>query len=175
VRAVSWGVSQAEAGRLGLWIGVGLVAFGAYLVLAEFVPAVALVGSLALAIGGGVLVGWHVAGRAGAWALNGGAVLLGFGLARVVADLASLPPAGWGTLGAGLGLLTLAVRRAWRRDGVGWQAWLGGALAVFGGWGVLGAVVPGFPTLGDLIVPVALVLVGVAVLRRGFRSGPPAG
>ena len=44
---------------------------------------------------------------------------------------------------------------------------------MFGGWGALGAVFPGFPTLGDLIVPLALVLVGVAVLRRGFRSGSP--
>lgn len=173
VRAVSWGISQAEAGRLGLWIGIGLVAFGAYLVLAEFVPAVALLGSLALAILGGALVGWHVAGRAGAWALNGGAVLVGFGVARVIADVAGLPAAGWGTLGAGLGLLALAARRAWRRGGLGWQAWIGGALAIFGGWGALGAVIPGFPTLGDLIVPLALVLIGVAVLRRGFRSGSP--
>ena len=174
VRAVSWGISQAEAGRLGLWIGIGLVAFGAYLVLAEFVPAVALLGSLALAILGGALVAWHFMGRAGAWALNGGAVLAGFGTARVLAELASLPAAGWGTLGAGLGLLALAARRALRGGGVGWQAWLGGALTVFGGWGALGATIPGFPTLGDLIVPIALVLVGVVVLRRGFRSGPPA-
>jgi hypothetical protein len=35
---------------------------------------------------------------------------------------------------------------------------------------VLGAAVPGFPTLGDLIVPLVLVLIGVAVLRRGVRG-----
>jgi len=174
VRAVSWGISQAEAGRLGLWIGVGLVAFGAYLVLAEFVPPVATFGSLAMAVLGGVLVAWRQAGRAGSWALNGGAVLAGFGAARLLADLASLPSAGWGTLGAGLGLLVLAARRSWRREGIGWQGWVGGALTVFGGWGALGAVIPGFPTLGDLIVPLALVLVGVMVLRRGVRPGPPA-
>jgi hypothetical protein len=150
------------------------VAFGAYLVLAEIVPGVAALGSLAMAVLGGVMVAWHVAGRAGAWALNGGAVLAGFGAARLVADLASLPAAGWGTLGAGLGLLALAARRAWRGEGIGWQGWLGGALTVFGGWGALGAVIPGFPTLGDLIVPLALVLVGVVVLRRGMRTGPPA-
>lgn len=173
VRAVTWGISQAQAGRLGLWLGVGLVAFGAYLVLAELVPGVATIGSLALTVVGGVLVGWHVAGRAAGWALNGGAVLAGFGGARLIADLASLPAAGWGTLGAGLGLLALAARRAWRREGIGWQAWLGGVLVVFGGWGALGAVIPGFPTLGDLIVPLALVLGGVVVLRRGMRTGPP--
>jgi len=171
VRAVSWGISQAEAGRLGLWIGLALVAFGGYLVLAEFVPGISLLGSLALAIIGAVLVGWHLAGRAGAWAVHAGMVLSGFGAARLVAEVAGLPSAGWGSLGAGLGLLVIAVVRVTRGEGIRWQAWVGGALAVFGGWGVLGATIPGFPTLGDLIVPVVLVLIGVVVLRRGFRGG----
>ena len=85
------------------------------------------------------------------------------------------PSAGWGALGAGLGLLAIAILRAIRRQGVGWQAWVGGALAAWGGWGVLGATIPGFPTLGDLVVPLVLVLIGVAVLRRGMRPGPGAG
>ena len=172
VRVVGWGLGQAEAGRLGLWIGLGLVAFGAYLVLAELFPGISFLGSLALAVLGGILVAWHVTGRAGSWALYGGAIVAGFGVARLVAEVAGLPSSGWGTLGAGLGLLAIALRRALRSEGIGWQAWVGGALAVFGGWGVLGATIPGFPTLGDLIVPLVLVLVGVAVLRRGFR--PPA-
>jgi len=171
VRAVTWGISQAEAGRLGLWVGLALVAFGGYLVLAQFVPGIALLGSLALALVGAALVAWHLAGRAGAWAVHAGAVLGGFGAARLVADVANLPSAGWGSLGAGLGLLLIAVVRVTRGEGVRWQAWVGGALAVYGGWGVLGATMPGFPTLGDLIVPVVLVLIGVAVLRRGFRQG----
>lgn len=169
VRAISWSWDQARAGRLGMWIGVGLVLFGGYLVLAEFVPAVSIVGSIALAVIGAVLVGWHLTGRAGTWALYAGAILGGFGIARVVADLADAPSAGWGTLGAGLGLLAIAVRRLIRREGVGWQAWVGGALAIWGGWGVLGATIPGFPTLGDLIVPVILVLIGISFLRRGMR------
>jgi hypothetical protein len=98
-------------------------------------------------------------------------VLSGFGAARLVAEVAGLPSAGWGSLGAGLGLLVIAVVRVTRGEGIRWQAWVGGALAVFGGWGVLGATIPGFPTLGDLIVPVVLVLIGVAVLRRGVRQG----
>ncbi|MDA8236361.1 MAG: hypothetical protein M0T75_00530 [Chloroflexi bacterium] len=169
-RIVSWGITQAEAGRLGLWIGLVLVGFGGYLVLAQLVPGISLVGSLVLAILGGSLVAWHLAGRAGAWAVHGGAVLAGFGALRLVAAVADLPPAGWGTLGAGLGLLAIAVVRAARGEGIRWQAWAGGALALFGGWGVLGATIPGFPTLGDLVVPLVLVLVGVAVLRRGFRG-----
>ena len=170
VRVVSWGISQAEAGRLGLWIGLSLVAFGGYLVLASFLPGMALLGSVALAILGVALVAWHLAGRAGAWAVHAGVVLGGFGIARVVAEIAGLPSAGWGSLGAGLGLLLIALVRVTRGQGVRWQAWVGGALAVFGGWGVLGATIPGFPTLGDLIVPLVLVLIGVAVLRRGIRG-----
>ena len=170
VRVVSWGISQAEAGRLGLWIGLSLLAFGGYLVLASFLPGVALLGSLALAILGGALVAVHLAGRAGAWAVHAGVVLGGFGAARLVAEIAGLPSAGWGTLGAGLGLLLIALVRVTRGEGVRWQAWVGGALALFGGWGVLGATIPGFPTMGDLIVPLVLVLIGVAVLRRGFRG-----
>jgi hypothetical protein len=170
VRAVSWGISQAEAGRLGLWIGIGLVAFGGYLVLAQLVPGIALAGSAVLAAAGVALVAWHLAGRAGSWAVHTGAILAGFGIARVVADVANLPSAGWGTLGAGLGLLAIAGVRIARGEGVHWQAWVGGALTVFGGWGALGAVIPGFPTLGDLIVPVVLVLVGVVVVRRGVRT-----
>jgi hypothetical protein len=171
VRAVSWGFSQAEAGRLGLWIGLALMAFGGYLVLAEFFPGFALLGSAALAIAGVVLVAWHLTGRAGPWAVHAGVILGGFGIARVLAEIAGLPSAGWGTLGAGLGLLLIAFVRVTRGEGVRWQAWVGGALAVFGGWGVLGAIIPGFPTLGDLVVPVVLVLIGVAVLRRGLRAG----
>ncbi len=171
VRVVAWGIDPEEARRLGLRIGLALAAFGGYLVLAEFVPAVALVGSLALAVLGGFLVGWHLAGRAGAWALHAGAVLGGFGIARVVAELASLPPAGWGTLGAGIGLLVIGLARVSRGEGIRWQAWVGGALTVYGGWGALGATIPGFPTLGDLVVPLVLVLIGVVLLRRGVRQG----
>jgi hypothetical protein len=97
-------------------------------------------------------------------------VLGGFGIARVVAEIAGLPSAGWGSLGAGLGLLLIAAVRVTHGEGMRWQAWVGGALAIFGGWGALGATIPGFPTLGDMIVPVVLVLIGVAVLRRGFRG-----
>lgn len=170
VRVVGWSIGQAEAGRLGLWIGLALVAFGGYLVLAEFVPGVALLGSLALAIVGVALVALHLRGRAGAWAVHAGMVLAGFGIARLVAEVAGLPSAGWGTLGAGLGLLVIALVRVTRGEGIRWQAWVGGALAIFGGWGVLGAAIPGFPTLGDLVVPLVLVLIGVTVLRRGLRS-----
>jgi hypothetical protein len=167
-RAVGWSLGQAEAGRLGLWIGVGLLAIGAYLVLEQFVPAVRILGSLGLALAGGVLLAWVATGRAGAWALNVGAILAGYGAFRFVAEVAGLQTVGWGTLGAGLGLLVLAALRMRRGGRFGWQAWVGAFFVVWGGWGALGSVIPGFPTLGDLLVPGLVVLAGVVILRRGI-------
>ena len=170
-RAVGWSLGQAEAGRLGLWIGVGLLAIGIYLVLEQFVPAVRILGSLGLALAGGVLLAWVATGRAGAWALNAGAVLAGYGAFRFAAEVAGLQTVGWGTLGAGLALLVLAALRVRRGRGLGWQAWVGAFFVVWGGWGALGSVVPGFPTLGDLLVPGLVVLAGLVILRRGIAPG----
>jgi hypothetical protein len=168
VRAVGWSLGQAEAGRLGLWVGVGLVAIGAYLVLEQFVPAVRAVGSLGFALAGAVLLLWVVTGRAGSWALNLGAILAGYGALRFAAEILGLRTGGWGTLGAGLGLLALAALRLRRGSGPGWQAWVGALFVVWGGWGALGSVVPGFPSLGDLLVPGLVVVVGIVLLRRGI-------
>ncbi len=170
-RAVHWSLGQAQAGRLGLWIGVGLVAIGAYLVLEQFVPAARIVGSLGLALAGGVLLAWVATGRAGSWAVNLGAILAGFGGLRFVAAVAGLGTGGWGTLGAGLGLLAVAVLRVRRGSGAGWQAWVGGFFVVWGGWGALGSVIPGFPSLGDLLVPGLVIVLGIVFLRRGLAPG----
>jgi hypothetical protein len=170
-RAVGWSLGQAEAGRLGLWIGVGLLAIGTYLVLEQFVPAVRILGSLGMALAGGVLLAWVATGRAGAWALSVGAILAGYGAFRFAAELVGLRTVGWGTLGAGLGLLLLAALRMRRGGRFGWQAWVGAFFVVWGGWGALGSVIPGFPSLGDLLVPGLVVLVGLAILRRGIAPG----
>ena len=139
--------------------------------LEQFVPAVRILGSLGLALTGGVLLAWVVTGRAGAWALNVGAILAGYGALRFAAEIMGLRTGGWGTLGAGLGLLALAVLRRRRSRGFGWQAWVGGLFLVWGGWGALGSAIPGFPSLGDLLVPGLVVVIGVALLRRGLAPG----
>ncbi len=136
--------------------------------LEQFVPAVRILGSLGLALAGGILLAWAVTGRAGAWALNVGAILAGYGALRFAAEIIGLRTGGWGTLGAGLGLLALAALRMRRGRGFGWQAWVGGFFVAWGGWGALGSVIPGFPSLGDLLVPGLVMLVGIVLLRRGL-------
>ena len=130
-----------------------------------------ILGSLGLALAGGVLLAWVATGRAGAWALNVGAILAGYGAFRFVAEVAGLRTVGWGTLGAGIGLLVLAALRMRRGGRFGWQAWVGAFFIVWGGWGALGSVIPGFPSLGDLLVPWLVVLAGVVILRRGIAPG----
>jgi hypothetical protein len=168
VRAVHWSIGEAAAGRMGLWIGLLLVAFGAYLVLEQFVPGVRTVGSLALALVGGIMLAWVATGRAGAWALNLGAILAGYGVLRFAAEVIGRGTGGWGTLGAGLALFAVSAVRMRRGSGAGWQAWIGGFFVIWGGWGALGSVVPGFPSLGDLLVPGLVLLLGIGLLRRGL-------
>lgn len=169
VRAVSWSFGEARAGRLGLWFGLGLLAFGGYLVAVEFVPGLRIVGSVALLLAGGWALLWRSLGRARGWALYVGAVLVGYGAGGTVANLVSNGRGGWGSLGVGLAFLAIAGWRAARGGGVGWQAWIGAFLTVWGAWGALGATIPGFPTAGDLVLPLVLVLAGALVVRRGLR------
>ncbi len=168
VRAVSWSFGEAQAGRLGLWIGLGLLAFGGYLVLVEFVPQARIAGSIAILALGLWALAWRALRRAGGWALYVGAVLVGYGAGGTIANMVAGGRGGWGSLGVGIAFLAIAGWRAARGGGVGWQAWIGGILSVWGGWGALGSVVPGFPTAGDLAVPVLLVLAGLVVVRRGL-------
>ncbi len=169
VRAVTWSIDEARAGRLRLWFGVGLLAFGGYLVAVEFVPALRIAGSLVLLAAGVWALGWRATGRAGTWALYVGAVLAGYGAGGTVATLVANGSGGWGSLGVGVAFLAIAGWRAAHGGGIGWQAWIGVFLVLWGGWGALGSLVPGFPTAGDLVVPLILVLVGALFLRRGFR------
>ncbi len=171
-RVVHWSFDQASAGRLGLWFGVLLVAIGTYFVVVAFFPGVRIVGSLGIAVAGLLLLGAALTHRAGDWARTLGAVLVGYGVLPFVAGLAGLGTNGWGSLGAGLALLLLGLLRARGARGFGWYGPVGGFLAIWGAWGVVGTLIPGFPSLGDLIVPAILVLIGIVVLRRGV-AGPP--
>jgi hypothetical protein len=172
-RVIHWSLGEAIAGRLGLWIGAALVVVGAYYILAEFVPGIRVVGSLGVAVLGGVILVAGFRGRAGSWARTVGAVLVGFGVLPFIAALFGLGSGGWGSLGAGVALLLLGLAETQGGHGAGWRVYAGLVLGVWGGWGVVGNLVPGFPTLGDLIVPAILVVIGLVFVQRGFGTTPP--
>jgi hypothetical protein len=46
---------------------------------------------------------------------------------------------------------------------------MGGILAVVGGFQAAGSVIPGLPSLGELLLPAVLVGVGALVLWRALR------
>jgi hypothetical protein len=54
--------------------------------------------------------------------------------------------------------------RAATSGGIGWQAWLGGLLAIIG---VAQMVTLG---IGDLVVPIVLVLLGAVLILRGSAA-----
>ena len=158
-------------GGIGLWLGGGLVALGIYLVLAAWLPAVAAVGSAAVALVGATLLGAGLTRRLGSWAVYIGALVLAVGIVRLAGALGLLPGGGWTTLAIGIAFLGLAGYRA--TQGRGWRplAVFGGMLGVIGGIQALGGVISGFPTLGELVLPALLVGAGAVVLARATRRG----
>jgi len=172
-RIVGWSVREIDAGRVGLWIGLGLVLLGGYLVLAPLFPAVRVAGSVALLILGLAGVVAAASRRTGSWAVYVGAVVAAAGTAGLLTGLGLLRGSGWTTLAVGLALLALAAWRAARR--AGWRP-LAAAGAIVTGLGaieILGWAVPGFPSLGELLLAAALVGIGWVVLRNALRPGSP--
>jgi hypothetical protein len=151
-----------------VWVGGGLVALGVYLVLAATYPAVAAAGSGAVAVLGGLLLAYG-ASRRGGWAVYVGAVVLAGGLAGLGQAAGILPGGGWTTLAIGVAFLALAAYRARRGPGATPLAVLGGLMTILGGVQAAGSVIPGFPSLGQLAVPVVLGGIGLLVIVRALR------
>ena len=66
-----------------------------------------------------------------------------------------------GTFCFGVAFLFIAAVRAASGGGLGWQAWFGGLLALLGGVNMLS------PQVGGLVVPLALVALGAALVFGG--------
>lgn len=156
-------------GGLGLWFGAGLLALGAYLVLAATFPAVAAAGSAAVSVAGAALLVLGLTRRRGSWTIYVGAVVLAGGLAGLGQAAGLLPGGGWTTLAIGLAFLGLAAYRSGRGPGARPLAIVGVVLAALGGLQAAGSVMPGFPTLGQLIVPLLLAGLGALVIARAVR------
>jgi hypothetical protein len=155
---VAWGPDDRR--RPGLpWIGVFLIVFGALLILERTVPEYRNLGNIAvLAAGLASLVVWLL-GRS-TIALYAGALLTALALPGAIEGLGYDLGPGWGTLFLGLGFAGIALVRAARGGGWGWQAMWGAVLAL------LGASQIAVGDLAGLVVPVALVVLGIALLTR---------
>ena len=153
-----WGREEDRRPRLP-WIGVFLVVFGALLLVRAAVPQyLTATNLLVLAAGLAFLIIWLI--RKGTFPLYAGAFLTASTIPGLVESLNVNPGPGFGTLCFGLAFLFIALVRATRGGGVGWQAAVGLVLAALGGSQMI------LPTASSLILPVVLVVVGLVLLTR---------
>ncbi len=175
VRVVHWSWGRDDEPRSSLpWIGVFLLLFGGLLLVEQLVPGAQYAGSaFIVAVGLAFLAGWVTSRQSGR--LYVGAILTAIGLPGLLEGLGIIGGPGLGTLSLGVALLFIALVRASRGGGWGWQLILGGLLAASGGLQVAAREVPGFPDLSGSIGPLVLILLGLALLtrsgRRGYRPG----
>ena len=153
-----WGREEDRGPRLP-WIGIFLVIYGA-LLLIERVANQYLIASnlLVLAAGLSFLILWLL--RRGTFQLYAGVFLTASAIPGLVEGIGYNAPTGLGTLCYGVALLFIAGVRLQRGGGIGWQAILGGALAL------LGASQLALPSSAELLLPVVLVILGLVLLTR---------
>jgi hypothetical protein len=163
VHVYGWQWGRDEDRRPGLpWIGVFLVVFGGLLIVQNALPDYRNLGNTSvLAIGLAFLVVWLV--RRGTAALYLGAFFTAAALPGTFRGLGFEVGAGWGTLCFGLALLFIALVRASRGGGWGWQA-IGGAALV-----LLASSEIAVPDVSSLVIPALLVVLGLILLLRGRR------
>jgi hypothetical protein len=162
VRVYGWQWGPDDQRRPGLpWIGIFLVVFGALLLLDRLVPEYQVASSaFLLAVGLVFLARWFV--ERGIGSLYAGAIIIGLAAPGVLEGLNLASGDGLGTFCLGIAFLFLAVVRYASSGGIGWQAWVGGILTLYG----LARVTT--PEIGQLVVPALLVILGVLLLVRGF-------
>jgi hypothetical protein len=153
-----WGPDQAR--RPGLpWIGIFLLVFGGSLLLQQVVPESQSLGSLlVLAVGIAFLIRWAISRGTGS--LYAGAIITALAVPGVLTR-AGVQLDGLGTFSFGVAFLFIAAVRAASGGGLGWQAWFGGLLALLGGVNML------TPQVGGLIVPLALLGLGLVLILGG--------
>lgn len=161
VRVSRWEWGRDEDRRPGLpWVAIFLLVFGGLLLLERFVPALRFAGSaFLLAAGLALLVRWAV--QRGTGSLYAGAIITALAAPNTLEALGVAGGPGLGMVCLGLGFLFIALVR-WRTSGgLGWQAWFGAILTIYG------LTRLAIPDLGQVLVPLVLVIAGVLILVRG--------
>ena len=153
-----WGPDDAR--RPGLpWFGIFLLVFGGLLLIQQVFPQFQAVGSVVvLAIGLAFLVKWAI--DRGTGSLYAGAIITALAVPGLL-NAAGVEANGLSTFSLGVAFLFIAAVRAASGGGWGWQVWFGGLLALLGGANIANA------SLGGLIVPIALVVLGAVLVLRG--------
>jgi putative exporter of polyketide antibiotics len=164
VRVYSWEWGTGEGRQPGLpWIGIFLLVFGGLLLIQQLFPDARALGSLLfMAIGLAFLVKWAI--DRGTGSLYAGAIITALAAPGLIEEATNATYDGLGTLCLGIAFLFIAAVRAATSGGIGWQAALGGLLAVIG---VAEMVTLG---IGDLVVPIVLVLLGGVLILRGSAA-----
>jgi len=110
-----------------------------------------------------LLVRWAV--ERGTGSLYAGAIITGLAAPGLLEGLGIVSGGGLGMLCLGLAFLFIALVRSSSRGGLGWQAWFGGLLVVFGLTRLT------LPAMGQLLLPAVLVVIGVVLVLGGLGSG----
>ena len=160
IRSYGWEWGREEDRRPKLpWIGIFLVVFGALLLVERLANQYLLASNLlVLAAGLAFLIVWLL--RRGTFPLYAGAFLTASAIPGLVAGLGYVLGPGFGTLCYGIALLFIALVRATRGGGVGWQGLIGVLLVA------LGASQMAVPDAVSLVLPILLVVLGVVLLTR---------
>jgi hypothetical protein len=161
VRVYNWQWGRDEDRRPGLpWVGIFLLVFGGLLLLERFVPALQFAGSLfLLAVGLVLLLRWFV--ERGTGSLYAGAIITALALPDTLEALGLAGGPGLGMVCLGLAFLFIALVRWTTSGGLGWQAWFGAILTIYG------LTRLAIPDLGQVLVPLLLVGAGILLLVRG--------
>ena len=164
MRVYTWEWGPDNARRPGLpWIGIFLLVFGGLLLMQQLFPDFEALGSVVvLAVGLAFLVKWAV--DRGTGSLYAGAIITALAVPGLL-NAAGIEANGLSTFSLGVAFLFIAAVRAVSGGGWGWQLWFGGLLALLGGVNMTN------PAFGGLIVPVALIGLGVVLLLRGASRG----
>jgi hypothetical protein len=159
-RAYTWEWGREDDRRPRLpWIGIFLIVYGALLLVGRVAPQyVAQANLLVLAAGLAFLILWLL--RRGTFALYAGAFLTASAVPGLVKSLNYDPGTGLGTLCYGVAFLFVAMVRASRGGGIGWQAVIGVILVALGGSELA------LPDAASLILPILLVAFGLVLLTR---------
>jgi hypothetical protein len=163
-RVYRWEWGPDDARRPGLpWIGIFLLVFGGLLLVQATYPEARAAGSVfVLAVGLTFLIKWAISRGTGS--LYAGAIITALATPGVL-NAAGIERDGLGTFCFGVAFLFIAIVRAVSGGGWGWQLWFGGLFALLGGVSIAS------PSASDLVIPVALIVLGSMLVFGGLLRG----